>query len=108
MVVDAVHEALETYKANGYTASAGTDDSRAAVAKIYSTEEFQLTKDDVFLANGASGALNFAITALCPKKSNILLPSPGFTYCIVVPMEVECRYYDLLVLPPFDSKLIGS
>ena len=53
---------------------------------------------DVFMANGASGAIWLAIGALCPRGSNILLPRPGFTYCVAAdPMGVECRYYDCLV-----------
>lgn len=100
LAVDAVRDAISTYKANGYTDTEGTATSRAAVSKIYSCDEFQLTKDDVFLANGASGALWLVIGALCPRGSNILLPKPGFTYCVSAhSMEVECRYYDCLVLP---------
>jgi tyrosine aminotransferase len=101
LAVEAVKEALSTYHANGYTDTEGSGPARAAVAKIYSCEEFQLTKDDVVLANGASGALYLAIGALCPKKSNILLPRPGFTYSVVAnSMEVDCRYYDCLVFSP--------
>jgi aspartate/methionine/tyrosine aminotransferase len=96
--VDAVCDAVSTYQANGYTGTEGSDAARTAVAKTYSCDEFQLTKDDVFLSNGASGALWLTIGALCPRGSNILLPRPGFTYCVAVhSMEVECRYYDCLV-----------
>ena len=99
--VDAVTKALETYQANGYTATEGHDDGRLAVAKKYSNEEFELAGRDVFLANGASGALWLAVGSVCPRGSNILLPRPGFTYCVAAdPMEVECRYYDCLVTPP--------
>lgn len=103
--VDAVTKALETYQANGYTATEGSDTARLAVAKQYCNEEFELQGKDVFLANGASGALWLAVGALCPRGSNILLPRPGFTYCVAAdPMEVECRYYDCLVLIPFPPK----
>ena len=93
-------KALETYKSNGYTPTEGSDVARQAVAKQYSNGEFKLEGRDVFLANGASGALWLAIGALCPRGSNILLPRPGFTYSVAAdPMEVECRYYDCLVCP---------
>jgi hypothetical protein len=50
------------------------------------------------MANGASGAIWLAIGAVCPRGSNILLPRPGFTYCVAAdPMGVECRYYNCLV-----------
>jgi aspartate/methionine/tyrosine aminotransferase len=100
MAVEAVHEALHTYEANGYTDTEGSAEARSAVAKLYNSEEFQLTKHDVFVTNGASGALHLAIGALCPRGSNILLPSPGFTYSVAAQsMEVECRFYDCVVRP---------
>lgn len=95
-----MRDALESYQANGYTDTEGSAAARAAVAEIYSSEEFLLTKDDVLMSNGASGALWLAIGAICPRGSNILLPRPGFTYCVAAdPMGVECRYYDCLVDP---------
>jgi tyrosine aminotransferase len=98
--VDAVRNALESYQANGYTDTEGAVGARNAVAELYSNEEFQLTKEDALMANGASGALWLAIGAICPRGSNILLPRPGFTYCVAAdPMGVECRYYDCLVFP---------
>jgi aspartate/methionine/tyrosine aminotransferase len=91
---------LESYQSNGYTDTEGSSVARAAVAEKYSNSEFQLDKDDTFMANGASGALWLAIGAICPRGSNILLPRPGFTYCVAAdPMGVECRYYDCLVYP---------
>ena len=87
--------------------------AREAVAAEYSSEEFKLNGKDVFMANGASGAIWLAIGAVCPRGSNILLPRPGFTYCVAAdPMGVECRYYNCLVLSldplsrfPFDYAL---
>jgi aspartate/methionine/tyrosine aminotransferase len=102
IAVDAVRDALSTYLANGYTETEGSAEARGAVAEIYESEEFRLTKSDVFLANGGSGALWMAIGSVCPRGSNILLPKPGFTYCVAsASMEVECRYYDCLVLSLF-------
>jgi tyrosine aminotransferase len=99
IAVDAVTEALTTYKANGYTDTEGSMRAREAVAEEYSSEEFKLNGKDVFMANGASGAIWLAIGAVCPRGSNILLPRPGFTYCVAAdPMGVECRYYNCLVL----------
>jgi len=72
--------------------------ARTAVAEVYCNDEFSLEKEDVFLANGASGALWLAIGTVCSQGSNVLLPRPGFTYGVAAhPMGVECRYYDCLV-----------
>lgn len=104
LAVEAVQQSLSTYRSNGYTDTEGSAAARMAVAQMYRTEdEFRLLgKDDCFLANGASGALHLAIGALCPRGSNILLPRPGFTYCVAAQsMGVECRYYDCLVPPPY-------
>ena len=109
VAVEAVQQALQTYRANGYTDTEGSAEARSAVAKEYCSDEFQLTKNDVLLANGASGALHLAIGALCPRGSNILLPRPGFTYCVAAQsMEVECRYYDCLVGAPREKELISG
>jgi aspartate/methionine/tyrosine aminotransferase len=98
LAVEAVKNALSSYQANGYTDTEGSAKARAAVAEVYCSEEFKLTGKDVFLSNGASGAIWLVIAALCPKGSNILLPRPGFTYSVAAdPMGVECRYYDCLV-----------
>ena len=100
MAVDAVIDALKSYQANGYTETEGSARARAAVADLYSSHEFALGKEDVFLANGGSGAIWLVISAVCPRGSNVLLPRPGFTYCVAAdPMGVECRYYDCLVYP---------
>ena len=109
LAVEAVQQTLQTYQANGYTDTEGSPEARSAVAKQYSSDEFRLTKNDVFLANGASGALHLAIGALCPRGNNILLPRPGFTYCVAAQcMEIECRYYDCLVEPPMEKPLISG
>jgi tyrosine aminotransferase len=95
--VVAVGDILESYQANGYTDSQGPEAARAAVAKLYSSEECEMTTSDVVLANGASGALRLIIAALCSEGSNILVPRRGFTYSLAAPQGVECRYYDCLV-----------
>jgi aspartate/methionine/tyrosine aminotransferase len=96
--VEAVQNALTSYKANGYTPTEGAVAAREAVAELYSSEEFKLTADDVFLSNGASGAIWLAIGALCPRGSNVLFPRPGFTYCVASdPMGVEKRFYNCRV-----------
>eukprot|EP00181_Compsopogon_caeruleus_P004727 CAMPEP_0184690118 /NCGR_PEP_ID=MMETSP0312-20130426/31040_1 /TAXON_ID=31354 /ORGANISM="Compsopogon coeruleus, Strain SAG 36.94" /LENGTH=660 /DNA_ID=CAMNT_0027147559 /DNA_START=358 /DNA_END=2340 /DNA_ORIENTATION=- len=84
---------------NGYPSSNGREDAREAVAEYFSAEipSRSLTKDDVLLSSGASGALEAAIGALCDEGDNILLPKPGFPLfqTLAEGMGVECRYYEL-------------
>ncbi|CAG8434523.1 5337_t:CDS:2 [Diversispora eburnea] len=63
------------------------------------SEEARLALD-VFLASGASDALNIAIGALCDEGQNILLPRPGFSLYTTLAKSkgIECRYYDLLAI----------
>lgn len=61
----AVADALEGGKHNGYCHSAGTPDARAAVAEASCLPNIAVTADDVVVANGASGALDLAIGAMC-------------------------------------------
>ena len=71
----AVHESVDSMKANGYGPSMGTPQSRKAVAE-YMAQFLNYEPDivDVALANGASGALEFAISTIADRGDNILLP----------------------------------
>ncbi|RHZ47465.1 hypothetical protein Glove_579g20 [Diversispora epigaea] len=95
---EAVIKQLKSYKANGYINAVGCDEARLALVQKFSTKEAPLATKDVFLASGASDALNIAIGALCDEGQNILLPRPGFSLYTTLSKSkgIECRYYDLL------------
>ena len=73
-----LHEAIDSMSANGYGPSMGTPQARKAVAE-YMAQFMNYEPDivDVALANGASGALEFAISAIADRGDNILLPRFG-------------------------------
>ena len=77
-VVDAVHQALDSQKCNGYGPSTGSVEARAAVAKHISVPGGEVTEEDVILCSGCSCALDIAISTLADDGQNILVPRPGF------------------------------
>jgi len=52
--------------------------SRQYVANIYSTDQWKLKADDVFLTMGGSSSLWLLLNVLTNPGDNILVPSPGF------------------------------
>ena len=57
----AVRNALNSGKSNGYPPSIGVETTRIAVASYYSTPESLLSFSDVIIASGCSDALNLCI-----------------------------------------------
>jgi len=75
----------------GYIPACGTNEARDAIAKyhsFYPQEQPQekaeedlycsISTDDVIIANGCSGALEIALTALLDPGTILLVPQPGF------------------------------
>ena len=101
--------------AAGYVNACGTGDARVAIHKYHypnsstlqkhegdKEEEEELvvttTPDDVIVANGASGSLEIALTALLDEDSVLLVPRPGFPLYQVIAESHGARvvHYDLL------------
>ncbi|KAI8807403.1 pyridoxal phosphate-dependent transferase [Cladochytrium replicatum] len=96
--MDALVNAVQSGKANGYPPSTGHEIAREAVAQFYSRPDAPLTSKDVILASGCSDALNICIGAIGNEGQNILLPKPGFSLyeTLCSSKGVECRFYNLL------------
>lgn len=96
-VTTALHAAIDAHNDDGYPPSTGTVKARAAIATAYSTPRCPIAVDDVVIASGASHALEMAIEALCPPKSVLLVPRPGFSLyaTIASAREIDVVYYDL-------------
>lgn len=93
--------------AAGYVNACGTPHARAAIAAHHSTQYVDareqcsvssVSPDDVIVANGASGALELALTALLDIGTVILVPRPGFPlYSVIAESHgASVVYYDLL------------
>jgi tyrosine aminotransferase len=64
--------------AAGYVNACGTPEARHAIARYHSYPEHRITSDNVIIANGCSGALELALTALLDPGTAVLVPQPGF------------------------------
>ncbi|CBY34005.1 unnamed protein product [Oikopleura dioica] len=98
IAIQAVKDVLDNNKDNGYGPAVGLPLARKAIAE-YLKPFFSYEPDtnNISLANGASGALEFAITCIAERGDNILLPRPGFPlYSVLAEGQgIKCKYYDL-------------
>lgn len=81
VAIEAVKRALESPgHAAGYVNALGKPEARQAIANHYATawNQTSLSFDRVVIANGCSGALELALTALLDPGSILLVPQPGF------------------------------
>uniref|UniRef100_A0AAV2KYK5 Tyrosine aminotransferase n=1 Tax=Knipowitschia caucasica TaxID=637954 RepID=A0AAV2KYK5_KNICA len=98
VVLQAMKDAIDSQKFNGYAPSVGYLQSRQAVANFYSSPEAPLDAQDVILTSGCSQAIDLAISVLCNPGDNILVPCPGFSLykTLAVSMGIEVKLYNLL------------
>ncbi|GLD91663.1 hypothetical protein PINS_up000196 [Pythium insidiosum] len=98
VLVEAIVRNVRSMKHSGYVHSAGTEEAREAIAKRFGSELAPLTKDDIVIASGGSGAIDIALTGLLNPGDNILLPKPGFALYQVIcdAHKINCKFYDLL------------
>lgn len=96
---EAVVEALQSEKFNGYSPTVGLLQTRRAIAEYLSRcLPYQLSSDDVFVTSGCTQAIDVALAMLARPGANILLPRPGFPIyelCATF-RHLEIRYFDLL------------
>jgi tyrosine aminotransferase len=78
----AIEQIVQTVRlkphAAGYANACGTPEARQAIAKYHSYPEHVIRPDNVIVANGCSGALELALTALLDPGTVLLVPRPGF------------------------------
>ncbi|XP_078112316.1 tyrosine aminotransferase isoform X1 [Sander vitreus] len=97
-VLQAMKDAIDCQKYNGYAPSVGYLKSRQAVANFYTCPEAPLEAEDVILTSGCSQAIDLAISVLCNPGDNILVPCPGFSLykTLAVSMGIKVKLYNLL------------
>lgn len=81
--------------AAGYVNALGTLEARAAIAQHHGGG---VSPDDVIIANGCSGALELALTALLDPGTVLLVPRPGFPLYQVIAEShgASVAHYNLL------------
>ncbi|KAM6937357.1 tyrosine aminotransferase [Xenentodon cancila] len=106
-VLQALKDAIDSQKYNGYAPSVGYLKSRQAVANFYSCPEAPLEAEDVILTSGCSQAIDLAISVLCNPGDNILVPCPGFSLykTLAVSMGIDVKLYNLLPEKAWETDL---
>nr|XP_033797668.1 tyrosine aminotransferase [Geotrypetes seraphini]XP_033797669.1 tyrosine aminotransferase [Geotrypetes seraphini] len=96
-VIQAMKDALDSGKYNGYAPSIGYQSSRAVIAKYYSCADCPLEAKDVILTSGCSQAIELALGVLANPGQNILIPRPGFSLykTLAVSMGLDVKLYNL-------------
>ncbi|GKC65077.1 probable aminotransferase TAT2 [Tanacetum coccineum] len=96
---NAVVDALNSQKFNGYSPTVGLLQTRRAIGEYLSLNlPYKLSPDDVFVTAGCTQAIEIAISILATPNANILVPRPGFPIyelCAAF-RNVEIRHFDLL------------
>lgn len=96
---EAVVDALQSDKFNGYAPTSGLPQTRRAVAEYLSRDlPYKLSSEDVFITCGCTQAIDVAMAMLVHPGANILLPRPGFPIYELSAgfRHLEVRYFDLL------------
>lgn len=96
--IDAIRDAIDEGKHNGYAHSAGSIVAREAVCKYVAPHQGHITPDDVILCSGCSSSLDMCISVLANDGQNILIPRPGFSIyrTLAISHGIEVRSYNLL------------
>nr|XP_025039548.1 tyrosine aminotransferase [Pelodiscus sinensis] len=97
-VTQAVKEALDSGRYNGYAPSVGYQSCRQVVAAHYSCPEAPLEAQDVILTSGCSQAIELVLAVLANPGQNILVPRPGFSLykTLALSLGIEVKFYNLL------------
>lgn len=84
---------------NGYTHHQGALEARQAIVDKYSHPDYPFTAREVFLTFACHGAMFAAVSVLCSRGDNILVPNPTFPLAVTLchNLGIEPRQYNLLV-----------
>src|SRR6187200_3044460 len=93
-LIDAVDRAMRDGH-NGYTASAGVEPARNAVAAEYVNRGVPMTPDRVILTSGTSEGIELALGALADAGDEVLVPTPTYPLYTAVLAKLGARavYY---------------
>ncbi|KAM8775618.1 tyrosine aminotransferase [Rhynchonycteris naso] len=97
-IIQAMKDALDSGKCNGYAPSIGFLSSREQIASYYSCPEAPLEAKDVILTSGCSQAIELCLSVLANPGQNILVPRPGFALyrTLAESIGIEIKLYNLL------------
>jgi tyrosine aminotransferase len=110
-IIETISNVLqESGNAGGYINACGTEESRLAISKFHCCEgmNVEVTPNNVIVANGCSGALELALTALLDEDSVLLVPRPSFPLYEVIAKSHGARvmHYNLLPDKEWECDLV--
>jgi len=76
--LQAVTDAMQRPRTQGYTNSLGVPEARQAIAKFMQRDGVEYAMNDIIVASGASQAILLVMQLLCNPGDAFLIPSPGF------------------------------
>ena len=93
-LIEAVSKAMRDGQ-NGYTASAGIESARNAVAAEYQQRGVPMTPDRVILTSGTSEGIELALGAMADAGDEVLVPTPTYPLYTAVLGKLGARavYY---------------
>ena len=73
-------EAVRNFKVDtiAYATSQGNNDLRDAISAYYKSWDIPYERDDIFIMNGGSEALWFAVMTICDPGDELLVPEPFY------------------------------
>ena len=80
---------------NGYTASAGIESAREAVAAEFDSRGMPVSPDRVILTSGTSEGIEIALGAMADAGDEVLVPTPTYPLYTAVLAKIGARavYY---------------
>ncbi|MBR0043856.1 MAG: pyridoxal phosphate-dependent aminotransferase [Synergistaceae bacterium] len=77
---DEYFEAIRNFKVDtiAYADSKGRTEMRDAISSYYKSWDINYERDDIYITNGGSEALSFAINTICDAGDNVLVPEPFY------------------------------
>ena len=116
---DEYFQAVRNFKAStiAYAASQGNDDLRDAISAYYAGWDIPYERNDIYITNGGSEALWFAVMAICDVGDELLVPEPFYanynafaqaSLAKIVPIPTKAEEGFHLPPEPVIEKLITS
>jgi aspartate aminotransferase len=116
---DEYFQAVRNFKVEtvAYATSQGNDDLREAISAYYASWDIPYERNDIYITNGGSEALWFAVMAICDPGDELLVPEPFYanynafaqaSLAKVVPIPTKAEEGFHLPPEPVIEKLISS
>ena len=86
-------DAVRNFKVDtiSYATSQGNDELRDAISNYYNSWDIPYERNDIYITNGGSEALWFAVMAICDPGDELLTPEPFYANYSAFAMSVHAK-----------------